>query len=84
MKPSVVKSLKIIALILMGLVLTVSGLMLGVYSSWFQQQARLAVEKAMNSKPGTTFTLDSFRLDFPLTLSLGGLKMIQNGDPSLF
>lgn len=80
MKPSVVKSLKIIALILMGLVLTVSGLVLGVYSSWFQRQARLAVEKAMNSKPGTTFTLDSFRLDFPLTLSLGGLKMIQNGD----
>lgn len=80
MKRPAAKIFKVTGLAAMGIVLMVAGLLTGLYSFWFQNEARESVVKAMNSRPGTEFALNGLRISFPLKVSLDGLLMVQDGD----
>lgn len=68
------------ALLFLGLLLFLWGVVNVIYAPWFQDEARKAVVKIMNSKKGADFRLETFRLTPLLRLELGGLLWKQDGD----
>lgn len=74
------KSLKAITFIWLAVHLFIIGLVMTLYSPWFQDVAREKVVTMLNRDPHTRFDLESFRLTFPLNIEVGGLSMATNGD----
>lgn len=65
---------------LLAVILLVVGTVMTLYSPWMQDTLREKIVERMNSVDGMSMTLESFKLGFPLDLSLGGLSLVQNGD----
>lgn len=63
----------------LAVVLLLCGVVALLYSDWAQDNAREALLGKL-STPGGRLSLDSFRLDFPLDLELGGLVFTTDGD----
>lgn len=79
-KTIIKKVLKFTAYTLLALVLLVVGTVTAIYSPWLQDLLRQHLVDKVNASGDMTVTLDSFRLRFPLNLSLGGLAVIRQGD----
>jgi len=73
-------SLAVAGRIMLAAVLLVAGLFTCLYSSWFQEKARVAAVNMLNSDPDTEFRLDSLSIRFPLKVNLAGLHLIEHGD----
>ncbi|MDE6206370.1 MAG: translocation/assembly module TamB [Muribaculaceae bacterium] len=65
--------------LLLALILLVTGILGLVYSDWAQESARRAVVERFSSGD-MQISLDRFRLRFPLSVSLDGLCIRQDGD----
>ena len=60
------KTVKILIIIAVVPILFVTGAVLALYSPWMQELSRSKAVEYLNSMPGVQFSLDSFRLRFPL------------------
>lgn len=67
----------------MGLLLLFSGIVSGVYSTWFQRILKDSIVEKINRKDGIHVEIDGFSLDFPLDVKLSGLTLTQNGDTTM-
>ncbi len=74
------KTVKILIIIAVVPILFVTGAVLALYSPWMQELSRSKAVEYLNSMPGVQFSLDSFRLRFPLQVELGGLCYAADGD----
>lgn len=63
--------------------LLVTGVILLLYSSWFQDSLRSQIVKKLNSIPGMEVSIGRFDLHFPLTLDMADVALAQNGDTLL-
>lgn len=71
---------KTLGLVILGLLLLVAGTVVSLYSPWLQETLRTHLVDALNRDGKADWSLDSFRLRFPLSLDLGGLAVVSGGD----
>lgn len=71
---------KVTLWILMSIVLLVLGIVVGVYSVWWQRDALRAAVDAINRQPGTHLEVGEARLIFPLRVKVRDMSLVQNGD----
>ncbi len=72
---------KTIGFVFIGLILLLCGLLIMIYSPWAQETAREALlNKYSQRTDGTTISVSSFRLRFPLDLNLGDVLIVDKGD----
>lgn len=71
---------RFVAFALLAVLLLVLGAVITLYSPWLQEELRMKLVERVNIVPGMSMTLESFDLDFPLDLSLGGLSIVNRGD----
>lgn len=77
---SIIKStVRLLGFTLLAVVLLLCGVVALLYSNWAQENARKAIISKL-STPSAHLTLDSFRLDFPLDITAGGLALTSYGD----
>ena len=65
---------------LMSIVLLVTGIVVGVYSVWWQRDALHAAIDAVNRHPGMHLEVGEARLIFPLRVKVRDMSLVQNGD----
>ena len=65
---------------LMSIVLLVLGIVVGVYSVWWQRDALRAAVTAINRQPGMCLEVGEARLIFPLRVKVRDMSLVQNGD----
>ena len=83
MKRPVAKVFKVLALVVMGAVLMLAGLLCCLYTPWFQNAAREALVQALNNKKDTKFALGRLRVRFPIQVTLGDVLLVQHGDTTI-
>lgn len=71
---------KVTLWILMSIVLLVTGIIVGVYSVWWQRDALRAAVTAVNRQTGTHLEVGGARLIFPLRVKVRDMSLVQNGD----
>ena len=71
---------KVMLWILMSMMLLVTGIVVGVYSVWWQRDALYAAVTAVNRRPGTHLEVGEARLIFPLRVKVRDMSLVQNGD----
>lgn len=71
---------KVTLWILMSIVLLVTGIIVGVYSVWWQRDALRAAVTAVNRQTGTHLEVGEARLIFPLRVKVRDMSLVQNGD----
>ena len=64
----------------LAVILLALGLVLLVYSHWFQDSLRQSIVRKICSEPGVVLRLGRFELDFPLNLDIADILLVQNGD----
>lgn len=74
------KTIKALGFIVLGIVMLVSSILVALYSPWLQDALKDKLVERLNARQGVTMALESFRLSFPLNLSVKGLCLSQNGD----
>ncbi|MDE6331189.1 MAG: hypothetical protein K2L80_01155, partial [Muribaculaceae bacterium] len=74
------RTVKVVSFTILALILLATGVILALYSPWLQETGRRKVVEMMNSRPGVSFRLDSFRLRFPLVVDLRNLCFVSDGD----
>ena len=72
--------LKVLSFVLLVMILFVVGVVMTLYSSWFQDGLREHVESLLNSNPDMEVKLGEIRLKFPLDLYVGDVLMVNHGD----
>lgn len=78
---SMVRTLvKVMLWTLMSMMLLVTGIVVGVYSVWWQRDALYAAVTAVNRRPGTHLEVGEVRLIFPLRVKVRDMSLVQNGD----
>lgn len=71
---------KVMLWTLMSMMLLVTGIVVGVYSVWWQRDALYAAVTAVNRRPGTHLEVGEARLIFPLRVKVRDMSLVQNGD----
>ncbi len=71
---------KVTLWVLMSIVLLVTGIVVGVYSVWWQRDALRAAVTAVNRQPGMHLEVGDARLIFPLRVKVRDMSLVQNGD----
>lgn len=71
---------KVTLWVLMSIVLLVTGIVVGVYSVWWQRDALRAAVTAVNRQPGMHLEVGDARLIFPLRVKVHDMSLVQNGD----
>lgn len=71
---------KVMLWTLMSMMLLVTGIVVGVYSVWWQRDALYAAVTAVNRRPGTHLEVGDARLIFPLRVKVRDMSLVQNGD----
>lgn len=80
-KAIISRIIKITLYAVFGIVLLATGVLTLLYSPWAQDNIRQALVRSFRSADGSSeLVLESLELRFPLSLSLGGLAMTENGD----
>lgn len=62
------------------MVLLVTGIVVGVYSIWWQRDALHAAVAAVNRQPGVRLEVGEAQLIFPLRVKVRDMSLVQNGD----
>lgn len=70
----------VFGLVVLSVALLLAGLIMGVYSEWFQNALRQKIVERLNADPDVTFRLDGFRLTFPLDINVTDLLLVSHGD----
>lgn len=71
---------KTLGFIVLGILLLVCGTVISLYSPWLQETLRVHLVGKLNSVGETRYTLDTFRLGFPLSVEAGGLSVVNGAD----
>ena len=74
------KVFKTLEFIVLGLLLLVCGTVVSLYSPWLQDTLRVKLVAMLNRSGDARYSIERFRLGFPLSVEVGGLSVVSGSD----